>query len=85
MVNVHDIVGRDGSRAVESMTLVFVGQVVPLRRCVLPELLQEHEILSYVVFTCQHAYSSVHVACCDIFACRLYMLHVVIFACRCCL
>ena len=49
------------------------------------ELLQEHEILSYVVFTCQHAYSTVHVACCDIFACRLYMLHVVIFACRCCL
>ena len=48
MVNVHDIVGRDGSRAVEVMTLVFVGQVVPLRRCVLPDLLQEHEILSYV-------------------------------------
>ena len=36
-------------------------------------------------FTCQHAYSTVHVDCCDIFACRLYMLHVVIFACRCCL
>ena len=46
MVNVHDIVGRDGSRAVEAMTLVFVGQVVPLRRSVPPELLQEHEILS---------------------------------------
>ena len=50
MVNVHDIVGRDGSRAVAVMTLVFVGQVVPLRRCVLPDFLQERGTIPIIRF-----------------------------------
>jgi len=53
-VNVHDIVGRSRSRAVEEMTLVLVGQVVPLGRCVPPEFLQQHEVLSLRLYSLRH-------------------------------
>ena len=53
-VNVHDIVGRSRSRAVEEMTLVLVGQVVPLGRCVPSEFLQRHEVLSLRLHSLRH-------------------------------
>ena len=43
-VNVHDIVGRSRSRAVEEMTLVLVGQIVGRGWRVPSHFLHEHEL-----------------------------------------
>ena len=47
MVNVHHVVRRVGSRAVEAMALVFVGQVVGLGCSVPPHFLQEHQVFGF--------------------------------------
>ena len=46
-VNVHHVVRRVGSRAVEAMSLVFVGQVVGLGCSVPPHFLQEHQVFGF--------------------------------------